>query len=160
MPMSVAYSLGYTFACVGPSIVDPCLMVLTKKRYGIKNGISSTLIASGIFDDVLCNICFVICKGIAFSKIEPGQNGHIALIFVFVEVFTGIGGGIMFGLLGWFFKYIPNKTVRIWMKYLYCMMLVIGFPVTSEVTGFTEIRFIGILFCGYTLFRVWGEEKP
>jgi hypothetical protein len=160
MPYYVAYTLGYTFACVGPSIVDPCLMVLTRNGYGIKKGISSTLISAGIFDDVLCNICFVICKAIAFSHIGTGDSGRDSLILVFVEVFTGIGGGVLLGLLGYFFKYISNVTVRMWAKFAYCMLMVIGFPVTSQLTGFTEIRFIGILFCGYTLFRVWGLDKP
>jgi hypothetical protein len=39
MPMDLAYSMGYTIASVGPSILLPCLMKMIKGGYGTKQNI-------------------------------------------------------------------------------------------------------------------------
>jgi hypothetical protein len=41
MPFYVAYTLGYSLACISPSVLVPCLMNLMNGKYGIKKNIPS-----------------------------------------------------------------------------------------------------------------------
>jgi NhaP-type Na+/H+ or K+/H+ antiporter len=162
MPIYVSYCLGYSIACISPSIIVPCMMGLIEKRLGIKKGIPSTLITAGIFDDVICIFCFSVCETVAFSK--AGSNGNVStavsIIMVLVQIVTGAGIGVILGLLGWTFKFIKNIKLRIWVKFLYVVAAVLGFGIGSDLSGFSDAKFIGILFFGYSSFRVWGNEKP
>ena len=67
MPIYVGYSLGYNLACISPSIIVPGLMSLNDRGYGKSKNIAGTLIAAGTFDDIICIICFGICKTIALN---------------------------------------------------------------------------------------------
>jgi NhaP-type Na+/H+ or K+/H+ antiporter len=74
MPLSMGYVLGYNLACISPSIVVPGLMSLNDRGYGKKKNIASTLIASGTFDDIICIICFSICKTIVLNDAGFGSG--------------------------------------------------------------------------------------
>ncbi len=74
MPTIACYCLGYSISCISPSIVVPGCMNLNDKGYGRKKGISSTMIASGTFDDILCILIFGIVSTVAFIRIEAGPQ--------------------------------------------------------------------------------------
>lgn len=72
MPLVMGYVLGYNIACISPSIIVPGLMSLNERGYGKSKNIAGTLIVSGTFDDIICIICFGICKTIVLN--EAGFN--------------------------------------------------------------------------------------
>ena len=74
MPVVVSYCLGFTIACISPSIVVPGTMSLNDQGYGRKKGISSTMIAAGTFDDISCIILFGIVSTITFIRIGGGHS--------------------------------------------------------------------------------------
>jgi len=65
MPWSVGFSLGYTIACISPSILVPGLMSLNERGYGRDKNIAGILIASGTFDDIILIIINGICIELA-----------------------------------------------------------------------------------------------
>jgi hypothetical protein len=64
------------------------------------------------------------------------------------------------GLLGWFFKFIENKSYTINLKTAYALIVAVGLIIASELSTFTNAKFIACLSFGYTCFQVWGEKKP
>ena len=46
------------------------------------------------------------------------------------------------------------------MKFFYCIAGAITFVVIEEYAGTKDCKYIGALFFGYTLSRMWGNEKP
>ena len=67
MPLPVCYALAYIISCISPSVVVPGLISLNDRGYGKKSGIPTSLIAAGTFDDIICIICFGICKTVAYQ---------------------------------------------------------------------------------------------
>ena len=84
----------------------------------------------------------------------------ITVLIVLAEIVVGFIIGIIAGLLGWFFKYIKNDKLRMWVKFFYCIAVIIAFPVVADSQKYPEAKFIGSLLFGYTCFCVWGPEKP
>eukprot|EP00347_Sterkiella_histriomuscorum_P019238 403342411 len=161
MPLTMGYVLGYNLACISPSILVPGLMSLNDRGYAKKNNLSGTLIAAGTFDDIICIICFGICKTILLSQAgftEESMAMSIGLLFIGNVVALLIG--ITLGLCGWFLKYIKNAQTRIHMKLCYCIFGAISFVIIEEYAESHDCKYIAGLFFGYTLSRVWGEEKP
>lgn len=64
------------------------------------------------------------------------------------------------GLIGWFFKFIDDKSYTINIKCAYAIIVSIGLIIASEMSSFSNAKFISCLSFGYTCFRVWGEKKP
>jgi len=64
------------------------------------------------------------------------------------------------GLIGWFFKFIQHKSYCIYLKCAYAMLTGIGLVIASELSTFTNAKFIACLSFGYVCFRVWGQHKP
>jgi hypothetical protein len=58
------------------------------------------------------------------------------------------------------FNYIDHYAITKWLKFITTISMAIIFPVVSEITGFHEAKFIGIIFYGYFCFRFWGHKKP
>jgi NhaP-type Na+/H+ or K+/H+ antiporter len=110
MPLPMGYVLGYNLACISPSIIVPALMGLNEKGYGRKKNIAGTLIASGTFDDIVCIICFGICKTIVLNSagFDDGQSMGLAIGELFIGNIVAFFVGVCMGLLGWFFKFIKN----------------------------------------------------
>ena len=79
---------------------------------------------------------------------------------IFIEIFTGVGFGVALGLLGWFFKFIKHWKSCIHLKAIWCIAIAVADLVAVQKSGFSESKFIGALFFGYTSYRVWGEDKP
>lgn len=65
--MVIAYTLGYTLACIGPAILDVLMFRLVKLGYGSAKGIPLLLIAAGPIDDMICIINNGICSMLAFD---------------------------------------------------------------------------------------------
>lgn len=64
------------------------------------------------------------------------------------------------GLIGWIFNLIRHNTARKCAKFIYCICGAISLVVMEEYGGIDDVKYIGALFYGYTLSRVWGSEKP
>ena len=80
---------------------------------------------------------------------------------LFVEEIVGLLAGVGLGLIGWFFNFIAHKPYCMWLKALYVLACSIGPIMGAELVGWTNSKFLGGLFFGYTCYRVWGEEgKP
>ena len=47
-----------------------------------------------------------------------------------------------------------------WVKFLLCVFMGFAVPVLSEVSGFHESKFVGIIFFGWACFYNWGHDKP
>jgi len=137
-------------------------MGLNEKGYGRKKNIAGTLIASGTFDDIVCIICFGICKTIVLNTagFDDGQSMGLAIGELFIGNIVGFFVGVCMGLLGWFFKFIKNDQLRIYMKFLYCILSSISFVIMEEYNPVHDVKYICALFFGYTLNRVWNGEKP
>jgi hypothetical protein len=67
LPIIMCFCLAYILSCISPSVMVPGLLNLTEKGYGKEKGVISTLIAAGTFDNIICILCFGICKTIAYS---------------------------------------------------------------------------------------------
>jgi NhaP-type Na+/H+ or K+/H+ antiporter len=163
MPWVVAFLLGYTIACISPSVLVPCLIKLIEKGYGSKKGIPTSLIAAGTFDDIVLIICNGICLNITIGRITPSATSKslaLAIIMLFVQIISGfIIGGLM-GIIGLIFNKLPKYKYLLHAKTVYCMICIIAFPVVADVVHFPNVKFIASLMFGYVGYRVWGENKP
>lgn len=68
--------------------------------------------------------------------------------------------GTFMGLAGFVLNYIKAARLRIWAKLFYGITCAIGYPVAAQLTGYSEFKYVGMLFFGYFSYRVWGEDKP
>jgi len=64
------------------------------------------------------------------------------------------------GLAGVVLNYVKNYDLRMWLKFLYCAAFAIACVVGATFSTFTEAKYIGALFFGYTSQRVWKTDKP
>lgn len=162
MPLVFGYALGFNLACISPSIIVPALMSLNEKGYGKKKRIASTLIAAGTFDDIIAIICFGICKTILLNEagFDGGKSFGLSIGLLFVGNVVGLLIGIAMGLMGWVFTKISNPTVRIYAKFIYCAVGAMVLVIIEEYAYTKDCKYIAALFFGYTLFRMWGDEKP
>ena len=112
MPTEVAFSLGFSLACISPSIVVPGLMSLNDRGYGKKKNIAGILIASGTFDDIICIIVFSTCKTISvFNAGFSGSGSSLGWEIgkLFIENAVSLCIGVVLGLFGWVLKFIKDK---------------------------------------------------
>jgi hypothetical protein len=111
MPIVVAFALAFTVACVSPSVMVPGLINLNEKGYGRAKGINSSLIAAVTFDDIICIICFGICKTISYNdyNMTGGKSLGLSIGTLFLENLAGLGAGIIMGLVAYFFNYLPKS---------------------------------------------------
>jgi solute carrier family 9B (sodium/hydrogen exchanger), member 1/2 len=162
MPISVGYVLGYNIACISPSIIVPGLMSLNDRGYGKDKNIAGTLIASGTFDDILCIICFGICKAVALSigGFSTGNSIAWEIGLLFIEKIIALFVGVSLALFGWFFKFIKNDTLRINLKLAFCVFGAICFVIFEEHASSHDAKYVSALAFGYTCFRLWEQDKP
>jgi hypothetical protein len=119
------------------------------------------LICAGTYEDILSIILFGVCSNIAFSAvIENGESPGIAVGWTILEIVTGLGIGIVFGLFSKVFNLITHPTARIWSKFLYCCVCAIAVVIGDTVSGWSNAKFVGTLFFGYTCQLMWKEDKP
>jgi H+/Cl- antiporter ClcA len=78
------------------------------------------------------------------------MSAGVAVGWTILQNLIGLTIGIVFGLFGWFFNYIPNYNVRMWVKFLYCAAMAIAIVVCATMSNYTELKYIGALFFGYT----------
>jgi len=165
MPYGISYTLGYTLSCISPSVIVPCLVSLIDRGYGKDKGIPTVIIAAATFDDILTIINNGICTSIAFTKIdeitgEPKESVAQDILHLFWQVLVGVLVGLGCGCLGWFFKFLSNFKYVMFLKFIWCIIMVFGFPFAADFDGYPHAKFIAALFFGYSSYRVWGEEKP
>lgn len=153
MPLSMGYVLGYNLSCISPSIIVPGLMNLNDKGYGKKKNIAGTLIAAGTFDDIICIICFGICKTIVLNEggFGDGESMGLAIGLLFIGNIVGLIIGIILGLFGWFLRFIKNDALRVSMKLIYCIFGAISLVIIEEYAESHDCKYIAGLFFGYTL---------
>ena len=124
------------------------------------------MIASCTFDNITGLILYGVCKTIAFqfAAEAKGHEGHKnpawAIGSIFVHNIAGVIAGVIMGLIGWIFKKIEDKSFSIYLKCAYSIIVAIGLIIASELSTFTNAKFIACLSFGYTCFRVWGDKKP
>lgn len=166
MPIGIAFSLGFGVSAIAAAIVVPLLMKWDQCGYGRSKGLAGSLTASSTFDNITCIILFGICKTVSmqYAVEEKGSKSHTNLAWaigsIFVHNIAGIIAGVIMGLTGWFFKFIDHKPYTINIKCAYAIVVSIGLIIASEMSTFSNARFIACLSFGYTCFRVWGENKP
>lgn len=66
----------------------------------------------------------------------------------------------MLGLFGWLFNKINNQGLRMYSKLLYSIICIVAFPLVSDLSGFSNAKYIGILTMSYTVSLIWKEDKP
>lgn len=79
---------------------------------------------------------------------------------IFVHNLAGVIAGVIMGLLGWFLNKVKGWKYCINLKCAYCIFVAIAFVIASELSSFSNAKFIACLTFGYVCFRVWGEHKP
>lgn len=79
---------------------------------------------------------------------------------LFITNIIALFVGVAMGLLGWFFRFIKNKEVAMYCKLAYCVSGAISLVVIEEYAYTSDCKYIAGLFFGYTLYRMWGQEKP
>jgi hypothetical protein len=84
----------------------------------------------------------------------------VAIVLLFVGFIVAFFIGVGMCLLGWFFKFIKNPKLRMYAKLAYCVVGPMTFVIMEEHSGTKDTKYMAALFFGYTLFRVWGMEKP
>ena len=167
MPIEVSFSMGFAVSSIGASVVVPQLIRWDSEGYGRAKGIAGSLIASCTFDNIFCLILFGICKTITFQYAAENKGGNTnqtnpawAIGSIFVHNIAGIIAGLSMGLCGWFFKFINHKSYSINLKCIYCLLTSMGLIIASELSTFSNAKFIACLAFGYTCFQVWGDKKP
>lgn len=45
-------------------------------------------------------------------------------------------------------------------KFIFCAVSAIGIVLAANLSTFKESKYIGALFFGYALQKIWGDEKP
>ena len=116
---------------------------------------NSTLSNSTIYNATLSNV--------THTNVTASSTGHdvgIAVLYTLVEVAVGIILGCVFGFAGYVFKYIKDYRIRIWVKFIYCVIMIVAFPVGSQYAVHPQSRYVGVLFFGYVSYIMWGEDKP
>lgn len=112
----MAYTLGYLLACVSPSVIVPSLIYMVELGYGRSKGIPIMMVAAGTFEDILAIIVNGIFQKVSFQDVgHEGENSSIVMVALSIlfEVFVGLVVGICLGLVGWLFKFISKKSLRI-----------------------------------------------
>lgn len=162
MPVYVGYVLGYNLSCISPSIVVPGLMSLNDRGFGKKKNVAGVLIASGTFDDIVCIICFGICKTIALNEggFSAGSSMSWGIGVLFIEEIVALAIGVTLGLGGWILNKLKNPTLRINMKLVYCVIICMVLVIIEDKAKSHDAKYLGALSFGYTCFRVWGNDKP
>ena len=165
VPLSVCYTLGYLLACVSPSVIVPSLISLVELGYGRNKGIPLMLVAAGTFEDIIAIVINGICQKIAFQAVFDGASGEGASIFavalsIIGEVVMGFVVGMLLGAIGYTLNWINHPITRTRVKFFYCILISILFPVVANLTHYTESKYIGCLFFGYMLYQMWEEDKP
>ena len=72
-----------------------------------------------------------------------------------VQLLVGLIIGVSAGFACYFVRNSP-----MWVKFLLCVFMGFAVPVLSEVSGFHESKFVGIIFFGWACFYNWGHDKP
>jgi len=80
------------------------------------------MICAGQYEDILAIILFGVCENISFSKVGTStEHPGIAAGWIILQVVAGIGIGIVIGLSSFVLNYIRHPTLRIWIKFLFCI---------------------------------------
>jgi NhaP-type Na+/H+ or K+/H+ antiporter len=135
MPWVIAFLLGYTIACAGPAILVPCYIRLQDKGYGVKKGIGGILIAACTLDDIMMIIINGIILKLTIELIDPTQpkrTTNIDIGMVFVQFVSGVLIGILLAYLGLLFNKYLHKKHTMLLKAIYCMIVIIGFPMIAN----------------------------
>ncbi|XP_060517632.1 sodium/hydrogen exchanger 9B1-like [Cylas formicarius] len=161
LPWDYGFALGSVVAAVSPAVTVPCLLRLRSKGYGVSKGIPTLIIAIAGIDDAASVAVFRIMQSVMFSA------SSLTNIIVQgpVSVIGGIGFGIFWGILAYFF---PEKgdpyvvPMRVFLLFAGCMLSVFGStavgyggagPLACVVAAFTSI--IGWMKQGWN-----NEENP
>jgi len=134
MPMSLCFAMAFTISCISPSVMVPGLINLNDKGYGKEKGIISSLIAAGTFDDIICIICFGICKTIAYNdeNLSSDKTLEVAIYILILENIAGLVVGFVMAMIGSFFKLLPKHWVTMHLKMWYCILCAIAFVNAGE----------------------------
>ena len=87
---------GCTVAAVSPAVVLPPMLQLQEKRYGIKKGIPTMIIAASSFDDVISISLFFIFLTLAYSTTDLA----FTILRGPLELSLGLTYGILVGIVG------------------------------------------------------------
>lgn len=83
------------------------------------------------------------------------------IIAIFIQVIVGCIAGVLLGLIGWLFKYLPAWRHILKLKCAYIIVVAIGIIIfTTELKWASNAKYIACLAMGYTCGRVWGADKP
>ena len=164
-PWALSFAQGFTLGAVSPAVLVPSVMILQNKFYGIKKGIPTTMIAASSFDDIIAITLYGVFVTTAMQQApkpesdgsEQPESTNLALMvgMNIVQLLVGLIIGISAGFACYFIRNRP-----MWVKFLVCVFMGFAVPVISEVSGFHESKFVGIIFFGWACFYNWGHDKP
>ncbi|CDW88253.1 mitochondrial sodium hydrogen exchanger 9b2 [Stylonychia lemnae] len=162
MPITLCFTLGYSIACLGPSVMIPVHLYLNGQGYGKDKAILSQLIVAGIFEDTHCIIFFGICQTIAYyqNSMQTTQSYGLTIGLLFVDNLIGIAVGILLGLSGLIFRCLCQNNLTQYIKLCFVVICCIGIGVSGEESSFINAKYITSLTFGITLQRTWGQSRP
>ncbi len=98
--------MGTVVAAVSPAIIVPKMLFLMDNKIGTRKGIPQMIMAGGSVDDVFVIVLFTACTTLALG----GGISALSILQIPVAIATGLGGGILSGiLLAAFFKSAPVR---------------------------------------------------
>lgn len=132
-------------------------MILHEKRYGVKKGIPTSLIAASSFDDIIAITVFGVCSTSAFAA--EGKSSGSPGMAVLTNIYQ-IAAGLAIGLAAGYSMKIFNRwdppmegkkqnPKFLWIKFSIMLALGLLFPIGCDIVGFYESKYIGIIFFGW-----------
>jgi hypothetical protein len=115
-------------------------MPLYEKGYGKKKDIPATIMAGSTFDDILCIVVLGIVQTLTYIDIEAGsqsKSSGFQIGMIFIQLGTGVGIAIVFGFLGWFFKFVRHQTLQMYLKAFYCIAFAVGDIIATNKSKFS-----------------------
>lgn len=144
--------LGAVICAVSPAVVVPRMIHLIDEGYGTEKGIPQMILAGASVDDV-----FVIVMFTSFTGLAQGENvSWVSFVNIPVSILTGVGFGILFGmLLHWFFKKFNVRPV-IQVIIVFAVSFIMNWA--EDVSGFIPFAaLIAIMSLGTEIKRKSSE---
>ncbi|XP_054711692.1 sodium/hydrogen exchanger 9B1-like [Uloborus diversus] len=141
LPWLWSCMLGFIVSAVSAAVLVPGVLMLEEKRYGIRSGIPTLIMASVSIDNIVALTGFVV----TFSILSSNENLTWALVKRPLEPCIGFLFGGIFGAL---LRYIPDENIpKNSLVYYRTILLFLGGMAFSFVSKRAGISGAGALSC-------------
>jgi len=187
-PYTWSFMMGFMIAAVSPAVVIPSLIQVQEKKYGVKKGVPSLVMAASGIDDVLAIAGFTILLGLNIptgiekdvieefsapvvkfventTEIMPGSNETtsdfnvgVEVAFALLEVVIGALAGIVCGVILGYFP-TRNMKYKTFVRGAILLMNGIVWVFGTEHWGIEGAGAICALVMSFVAALIWGDER-